>query len=293
ARAALISGNLFDNNLQGLNLGSRSFGKQTAPLLGTYAGTISNNTFSNHTANGIQAGIQHVLVTGNTFSNNALSGLVLTSFGNTGADRGAQNSTIVTNTFTGNGGSTKEAILFSSTQGAGTISTNHVNFNRIVGNNRGATYDGAETIDVENNWWGCNAGPGNAGCDAKNGTGAANLDADPWIVLGVSASPNPIPPLENSTVTADMTHNSNAVVPSVTTFVPQVGVSFSASNGNIAPPTGMITSGQATSTFTSASSSDGSACAQVDNQQVCTTINVVPPSFSINDVTLAEGNGGT
>ena len=65
-----------------------------APVLGTYGGTISNNTFSNHAANGIQAGIQHVLVSGNTFSNNASSGMALTSFGNAGADRGAQNSTL-------------------------------------------------------------------------------------------------------------------------------------------------------------------------------------------------------
>jgi len=56
-----------------LNLGSQSFGLFTTPVLGTYAGTISNNTFSNSAANGIQAGIQHVLVTGNTFNNNTLS----------------------------------------------------------------------------------------------------------------------------------------------------------------------------------------------------------------------------
>src|SRR5207237_6340564 len=90
ARAPLIDGNLFNNNVQGMNLGSRSFGTNGAPVLGAYGGTISNNTFSNHAANGIQAGIQHVLVSGNTFTNNATSGLALTSFGNTGADRGAQ-----------------------------------------------------------------------------------------------------------------------------------------------------------------------------------------------------------
>src|SRR5262249_3195774 len=102
-RAPQISANLFDNNLQGLNLGSRSFGKPAAPVLGAYGGYITNNTFSNNTANGVQAGIQHVQVSGNTFSNNALSGLVLTSFGNTGADRGAQNSDITQNFFSGNG----------------------------------------------------------------------------------------------------------------------------------------------------------------------------------------------
>src|SRR5207244_1861951 len=131
-RVPSISGNLFNNNLQGLNLGSRSFGTLGAPVLGAYGGLITNNTFSNHAANGIQAGIQHVLVSGNTFTNNATSGLALTSFGNTGADRGAQNSVVTGNCFTGNAftsTSLNAAIFFSASQAAGTISTNVANQN--------------------------------------------------------------------------------------------------------------------------------------------------------------------
>lgn len=155
-RAPSISGNLFDNNLQGLNLGSRSFGTLGTPVLGTYGGIIGSNIFRNSTANGIQAGIQHVLVSGNTFSNNAASGLVLTSFGNAGADRGAQNSTITCNTFGANG---SEGIFLSSDQAAGTISGNHFNFNNIAGNTVGLTYNGTETIDAKSNWWGSATGP--------------------------------------------------------------------------------------------------------------------------------------
>jgi hypothetical protein len=120
-RAPLISGNVFDGNLQGLNLGSRSFGTLLAPVLGAYGGTISNNTFNNNSANGIQAGIQHVLVTRNTFTNNAIDGLALTSFGNLGLDRGAQFSDITENVFAGNGA---EDLFFTSTQAPGLISTN-------------------------------------------------------------------------------------------------------------------------------------------------------------------------
>jgi len=57
------AGTKFDNNLQGLNLGSRSFGSLGAPVLGAYAGTISGNTFSNNAFDGIQGGVQHVLIT--------------------------------------------------------------------------------------------------------------------------------------------------------------------------------------------------------------------------------------
>ena len=287
-RAALISGNLFNNNLQSLNLGSRSFGKLGTPLLGTYAGTISNNTFSNNTANGIQAGIQHVLVSGNTFSGNAIDGLALTSFGNTAVDRGAQNSLITGNTFTTSG---RAGIFFSGTQGVGLIGTNHANFNRIVGNVVGIQYGSTvaagnnATIDVENNWWGCNFGPGTggAGCSATpNGTlvfagNSGTLDADPWIVLGTSASPSTINAFTTSTVTADMTHNSAAATPAGGP-VPLIPVTFSATEGTMLPTSGTITAGQAMSTFTSTSVNNATASSMVDNQLVSTNITVLSPS---------------
>src|SRR6185312_7531089 len=229
--------------------------------------------------------------------------LALTSFGNTNADRGAQNSLITGNTFTGSG---RAGIFFSGSQGVGLIETNHANLNRIFGNVVGVQYGAtpvaggnSATIDVENNWWGCNFGPGTggAGCSGTpNGTlvaaGAAGmLDSDPWIVLGVSASPNPTTPGGDSTVTADMRFNSATTNTSGSGFVPQVGVSFTAVNGTMAPPSGTITSGQAMSTFTSTSTSSGSACSMVDNQNICTNVAIQLPSFSIDDVTHNEGNG--
>src|SRR5204862_4700747 len=51
--------------------------------------------------------------------------------------------------------------------------------------------------------------------------------------------------------------------------------------------------GTGNSTFTSTSSSDGSACSAVDSQNVCTTISVTAPSFSIDDVSHNEGDAGT
>ena len=169
-------------------------------------------------------------------------------------------------------------------------------FNRIVSNTNsqvtqasGGGFTGTLNGSMENNWWGCNAGPNNAGCGTVVGAG---VDFDPWIVLGVSASPNPTTPGGMSTVTADMTHNSANAVPSLTTFVPQVAANFTATNGTILPTPVTVTSGQAQSTFTSTGTSAGSACATVDNEEECTTINLTLPSFTIDDVTMAEGNGG-
>jgi hypothetical protein len=275
-RAPSISGNLFNNNLQGMNLGSRSFGTLAAPVLGTYGGTISNNTFSNNAFDGVQGGFQHVLVSGNTFVNNGRSGIALTSFGNLGADRGAQNSVIISNTFSGNGGGTAEAIFLSATQVAGSIATNQIALNRIVGNNKGTTYNGTETVNLENNWWGCNAGPGNPGCDTLTGTGAGTTDANPWIVLGVTAVPSAIPQGGTSTVTADMTDNSAAADTSSMGTVPLIPVSFSATEGTMSPPSGTITAGQASSTFTSTSANNGTGCAFVDSANICANITVLP-----------------
>jgi hypothetical protein len=109
ARTPLISGNLFNANNVGANLGTRAFGSQLTPN----AGTISNNTFSNNTFDGLQGGIQNVLISGNTFSINGRDGLSLTSFGNTGLDRGGQNSLITGNLFTGN---VRAGIFFSGTR---------------------------------------------------------------------------------------------------------------------------------------------------------------------------------
>jgi hypothetical protein len=163
-------------------------------------------------------------------------------------------------------------------------------FNRIVSTTTAysSTVGGTLNATMENNWWGCNAGPGNAGCGAISGTG---VDFNPWILLGVSASPNPIGPGGTSTVTADMTHNSDTLVPVGT--LPNMPVAFSATEGTMAPPTGTITAGQASSTFTSTSTSSGTGCATVDNQLICTPITINVPSFAIDDVTHNEGDAGT
>lgn len=169
-RTPLFSGNLITACNTGTNLGSRAF----------TGGTISGNTWSNNNFDGLQGGIQSTTISGNTFSGNGRSGLALTSFGNTiDPVRGAKNTIVVGNTMSGNGFTQANgAGLSFGVQFPGTIITNQARFNRIVGNNIGAFYNGTESpINAENNWWGCNTGPGGAatgGCAAMpNGTGGA------------------------------------------------------------------------------------------------------------------------
>src|SRR5262249_33430701 len=72
----------------------------------------------------------------------------------------------------------------------------NLSFNRIVGNTTGLANLTANAIVAENNWWGCNFGPGvgGTGCSATpnnvTNTGGGSVDFNPWLVLGVTAVPN-------------------------------------------------------------------------------------------------------
>src|SRR5262249_51881439 len=74
----------------------------------------------------------------------------------------------------------------------------NVAFNRIVNSSNSAVtvssapgFAGTLNAGMENNWWGCNAGPNHTGCGSVVGSG---VDFNPWIVLGIDASPNSITP---------------------------------------------------------------------------------------------------
>ncbi len=156
--------------------------------------------------------------------------------------------------------------------------------NSFINNTHGISDGAAGAVDAENNWWGCNFGPGGtgAGCsgtpDDVFNNGSGTVDADPWIVLAVSASPNPIPASGSSTVTADMTDNSASTDTTAVGLLPQMPVGWSATQGTMSPTNGTITSDLATSTFTSTSNSSGTGCAMVTGQLICTNITVIAPT---------------
>ena len=88
-------------------------------------------------------------------------------------------------------------------------SGNTLTSNNIYDNTSYGVNASGASVDAENNWWGANDGPGpSPGSGDKVST---NVDYDPWIVLGVSASPTSIVAdgSSTSTITADMTINSN------------------------------------------------------------------------------------
>ena len=90
--------------------------------------------------------------------------------------------------------------------------------NRIYNNNYGikATISTLSKINATNNWWGKNSTPTTL---HRNNTSTTYdiwrtdsngiLSYNPWIVLNINASPNSINTGQTSTITADLTKNSN------------------------------------------------------------------------------------
>ena len=98
-------------------------------------------------------------------------GIMAISFDGSGGDSAG---TLTCNRITG----TSTAIQLNDTQLADSnIATVTAHNNSIKGNTVGADNPMAMSVDAENNWWGCVAGPGNAGCDPVTG----NVDFTPFL----------------------------------------------------------------------------------------------------------------
>lgn len=164
-------------------------------------------------------------------------------------------------------------------------------FNRIAGNlTAGVENATSGTVTAENNWWGCNFGPGagGAGCaGTANGT-IGTIDSSPWLTLTTSASPNAIQTGGNSTISSALTINSNAVNTSGSGNLPNgTPVSFGGTLGTVAPPSSVTNLGTATTTFTAGiAAGSGSASTTVDGQTVSAPITI---TFSCNNVVIPTG----
>ena len=249
---------------------------------GVFGASIENNVYvgkgdGNFLDYGIEVGGGAVV----TLSNNVLTdcrgivladgstsaGVLITTFSGPGTAMTATQNTMLDNAF---------GILVGL---PGDTSVVNASFNRIAGNTEGLRSE-SPSITVENNWWGCNAGPNAVDCDSVTGT----VDFDPWLVLGLSANPTAIAVGGTSLLTADLTENSDAVNTFGMGNVPDgIDVTFDGTLGTVAPPVVATTGGMASSDFTAGVAPGmGSASATVDNQTVVVDIEIGP----INQPTL-------
>ncbi|HYQ86707.1 MAG TPA: HYR domain-containing protein [Bacteroidota bacterium] len=111
-----------------------------------------------------------------------------------------------------------------------------------------ALYNNSGTVTAKNNWWGCDAPPGSAGCQTTSGT----VDADPRIDLQLSAAPSLILPGGSSLLTASFAKNSNNT-PINPTVMNGLTITFNGgAHGSVSPTTATITNLTANSTYTNA-----------------------------------------
>ena len=166
----------------------------------------------------------------------------------------------------------------------------NLKFNRIVGNSASGVQNVDGSVDAENNWWGCNYGPGagGAGCaGTANGT-IGTVDANPWLVLRTSATPNSILTGGTSNISSNLNFNSNNVDTSGSGSVPNgTPASFAGTLGTVAPPTGTTTSGVTGTTYTAGiTAGSGNAATTIDGQTVNAPITI---AFSCNNISIPTG----
>jgi len=249
--------------------------------------TITSSTFLSNRASGAGGAIEfkesgngggNLSVTNSTFTSNSavIDGGGISTALATGFSATISGSTFNSNSVSepgGTGGAISET--FTGTTATITVSNSRFVLDSAPGGATGVFTETGSTATLINNWWGCNAGPGPANigvCDTvQNGT------FNPWLVLSLTPSLSQILPLSTSTLTADLTHNSNGGSGFSAPNGTSVEFSSSGTLGNVSPTLTTLNGGTATSTYAAKGSAgnDFSITAIVDNQTVSTTINIL------------------
>lgn len=308
----------FTNNSSGQSLGGAVFtlAQSVISSLNVTNSSFVNNSVTNLSSAGpdgggaimieTPAGSVHNLVGCTFLDNHALGNVGDTYGGAVQINGGALNltgCTFLDNFVTGLGGLGGALYVDS-----GTVTLTGC---RLVGNidssGSGALYNHGSNLAVTiatNDWWGCNNGPGAAGCDVAGGDGnSTNLVSAPWLILANTAAPNPIFIGQNTTLTAGVLQNSAGQ----TLSAAQVGVLLglpiswkSDSFGSLSLQQPVIqANGQATAVYINANICNaGTPSATLDNATATANVTV-----QCSDLTLAktdnvggsvtEGNGWT
>ncbi len=172
----------------------------------------------------------------------------------------------------------------------GTVPGLTVEFNRLVGNRVVAIETfAATTLDAENNFFGCNAGPNTDGCDDVFGP----LDVSPRLTFRVTASPTLIETGgQTATVTGSVRRNSAGTDLGPIPF-PATPVDFATTLGSLSSPTAITAMGAATTGLTS-SSTAGTAVVDgaLDNESDSTQVVFFTPTNGTDGTNGSNGSNG-
>ena len=262
---------------------SSSYGYDGGAIFNDNSLTIINNTFNYNTATSSMYGRDGgaifndgtITSANDTFNNNTAT---LKSYGSDGgAIYNIGTITCANDKFDNN-----TAIFPMFGIGGGAIYNDgitNITFSCIIGNNilQGAQiYNAAQgNMNATENWWGTN-NPNISGNNIINNGGICNYDI--WIVLSINAS-SPADPNNSSTVTADLTHDSNGNDTLGYLTIPDgITVNFSSVGLVILNPMTNITNGVATTIVTATILGNYSINATANNQTVSTTIDFYYPT---------------
>lgn len=170
-----------------------------------------------------------------------------------------------------------------------TNSKANVTFNRFFGNNVALVVDDSE-VTAENNWWGCNGGPGAMGCDNALFTGIGFMDTDPWLVLGLELASDSVIRGGMTTATASLRENSDGMDTAGSGNVPDgTPVDFSATGGPMMPEITATLAGLAESTYTAGDTAGSfDVSTTVDNETITEPIEVTLDEIFIDGFEVGD-----
>ncbi|MDX6204723.1 MAG: large repetitive protein, partial [Frankiales bacterium] len=271
-----FSGNSTNASASNINIG----GALATEASGPANFTVSNDRFVNNTVVGSGTGIAQgaaifsqsgtLNVTGSTFTGNSVSGGSSPAGGAISVLGGS--AVAHYNRFTGNVAPTGSALSLGVGSGA--------------------------TVDATDNWWGCNSGPGIAGCD----TVAGGPTVSPRLVLTATASPaTVVGPNATSTITASLTQDSLGSAIGAAQLGAFAGLPVAWSDpqpgdASVAAASSALGSGAASTTYNShTSSGPGHVLATLDNGTATATITVnrAPAITSANTAAFTTGSAGS
>lgn len=250
------------NTFRGTN-GNPARNELRVLLFFTENSTIDENRFSDVNNNAVQLGGTNsdITVSNNTITDSGFAGVRLRN------DTGTPNSaiSILGNTLVrGDTG-----INFAADSVSGSTK---VEGNRIVGNSTaGIQFDDADgAVDAENNFFGCNGGPGATGCDTIGGANVAAVDAIPFLVLTIDA-PAQIRKGKTKTITASIV-SSDSSATNDCLFPDGTLITFSTTKGTLSGTSALTQNCQATTSLTGRGRGVGTVSATLDNATASDTV---------------------
>jgi hypothetical protein len=278
------------------------------------AGTAANNlgvggAIDYFLANNVgAAGQGGLIITNSTFTSNT-AGAINSGAGGAVAIRIATTQvpsalTVTNNTFTSNVANAAA----SGHGGAVMVNSAHpvtLRFNRFFNNSASGAGSGVyqptgsgSVTDATENWWGCNAGPGNAGCNSVGGD-TAGVTVAPRLVLSHTPAASTLLQGNSTTLTASFLTDSAGSAVSAANLSALIGKSIafnSATRGTLSNiQTTVQSNGTATATFTAGTTAAdcgaGGANAVFDNESLPASITI--QCLSDLTATLANNVSGS